>query len=105
MAYATISVTNGVEIKEAPIGFSWTTLFFTGWPAIFRQDWLMGIIILVLSMITWGIAGIVFAFIYNKIYLKSLFNKGYYIHAIPGNISEDQVRAFVGFVTLPTKPQ
>lgn len=101
MAFATISVTNGVEIKQAPIGFSWTTFFFGGWPAIFRQDWLMGAVILLLSIFTWGIAGIVFAFIYNKIYLKSLFNKGYKVHAIPANITDEQVKNYVGYITLP----
>ena len=47
MAFATISVSNGVEIKQAPIGFSWTTFLFGGWPAVFRQDWLMAAIIMV----------------------------------------------------------
>jgi len=101
MAYAKISVSNGVEIKHAPIGFSWTTLFFGGWPAIFRQDWLMGFVILVLSLFTWGLAGVVFAFFYNKIYLKSLFEKGYKIHALPGNVTEDQIKEFTGYITLP----
>ena len=44
MAYATIYLTNGIEIKKAPVGFSWTTFFFGGWPAIFRQDWLWGVL-------------------------------------------------------------
>ena len=103
MAFATISVSNGVEIKQAPIGFSWTTFLFGGWPAIFRQDWLMGAVILVLGLLTWGIAGMVFAFFYNKIYLKSLFEKGYYIHALPDNVTEDQIKAFTGYITLPSK--
>lgn len=103
MAFATISVSNGVEIKQAPIGFSWTTFLFGGWPAIFRQDWLMGAVILVLGLLTWGIAGMVFAFFYNKIYLKSLFEKGYYIHALPGNVTEDQIKAFTGYITLPVR--
>lgn len=103
MAYATIAVTNGVEIKKVPLGFSWTTFFFGGWPAIFRQDWLMGIVILVLTMCTWGIAGIVFAFIYNNIYAKSLFSKGYAIQSMPPGITEDMVKSQLGYLKFPNE--
>ena len=103
MAFATISVSNGVEIKQAPLGFSWTTFFFGGWPAIFRQDWLMGAVILVLSVFTWGLAGIIFAFFYNKIYLKSLFEKGYSIHSLPPGVTSDMVKANLGYLKFPNE--
>lgn len=102
MAYATITVTNGVEIKKAPIGFSWTTFFFGGWPAIIRQDWLWGFVLLLACLFTWGIAGIVVAFFYNKSYLARLFKDGYYVHALPSNVTEDDLKNYLGFVTLPT---
>ncbi len=103
MAYTTITVTNGVEIKKVPLGFSWTTFFFGGWPAIFRQDWMMGAVILVLTMLTWGIAGIVFAFIYNNIYAKSLFSKGYMIHTLSPGITEEMVRNQLGYIKFPNE--
>lgn len=103
MAYATITVTNGVEIKKVPLGFSWTTFFFGGWPAIFRQDWMMGAVILILCLLTWGVAGIVFSFIYNNIYAKSLFSKGYTIHSLPPGVTEDMVRNQLGYIKFPNE--
>jgi hypothetical protein len=103
MAYATITVTNGVEIKKVPLGFSWTTFFFGGWPAIFRQDWIVGVVILILSMVTWGIAGVVFAFIYNNMYAKSLFSKGYSIHTLPPGITQEMVRDKLGYIKFPNE--
>lgn len=101
MAFATIIMTNGIELKKAPIGFSWTTFFFGGWPAIFRQDWLWGIALILACVFTWGIAGIVCAFIYNKSYLKRLYDKGYTISGLPPGVTEDTVKHYLGFVTLP----
>ena len=95
-------VTNGVEIKKVPLGFSWTMFFFGGWPAIFRQDWLWGVLLIIACVFTYGIAGIVCAFFYNKVYAKNLFNKGYYIQTLPPGVTEDHVKNYLGLVTLPT---
>lgn len=73
------------QIKRAKIGFSWTTFFFGFWPALFRGDWLWFIIMFVtetmLGYRTYAfgslIVGIVFAFIYNKLYINGLLNKGW----------------------------
>ncbi len=72
-------------IKEVKLGFSWTTFFFGFFPALFRGDlkWavIMFIIEAVLGSFTLGIGasvtGIIFSFIYNKIYIKELIEKGY----------------------------
>lgn len=101
MAFTTISVTNGIEIKKVPLGFSWTTLFFAGWPAVLRGDWILGLVVIVLSMFTWGLAGIIFAFMYNTMYAKALFNKGYTVHAIPPDVTAEQVQNHLGLLTLP----
>ncbi|WP_078551865.1 hypothetical protein [Bacillus alkalicellulosilyticus] len=71
--------------KEVKIGFSWTTFFFGFFPALFRGDikWalIMFIIALVIGSFTFGIGAsvvaIVFSFVYNKIYIKELMEKGY----------------------------
>nr|WGD75880.1 DUF2628 domain-containing protein [Bacillus subtilis] len=71
--------------KEVKVGFSWTTFFFGFFPALFRGDlkWvaIMFIISVALGSFTLGIggwvSGIVFSFIYNKLYIKELIEKGY----------------------------
>ncbi|GIP33362.1 DUF2628 domain-containing protein [Paenibacillus sp. J2TS4] len=71
--------------KEVKVGFSWTTLFFGFFPALFRGDlkWaaIMFIISAAFGAFTLGfgawVSGIVFSFIYNKIYIKGLIEKGY----------------------------
>ena len=66
---------NGVE-KKVPTGFSWTTLIFGFFPALFRGDlkWfaIQFVTNLVVALITFGfgliVTWIVFAFIYNRKY-------------------------------------
>jgi hypothetical protein len=79
MAYTHINFKNPVtgEMRRAPVGFSWTTLFFGCFPALFRSDWKWFAIMLVIAMITYGLSAFVFMFIYNKIHIKELINKGY----------------------------
>ena len=64
-------------IKQAPVGFSWTVFFFGFFPPIFRGDWKWGLIIFVLAICTFGIANLVFMFIYNKLFIQSLLDQGY----------------------------
>ncbi|CAH1851842.1 DUF2628 domain-containing protein [Convivina praedatoris] len=71
--------------KRVKIGFSWTTLFFNAFPTLFRGDWKWFFIALVIQIILGvpsfgigvGIFSIVFAFIYNGLYLRDLLAKGY----------------------------
>ena len=101
MAYTSVLLTNGVEVKKAPIGFSWTMLLFGGWPAIFRQDWLWGIGLLIACLLSYGIAGVVCAFFYNKVYAKSLFDRGYRVHSLPPDITEEGLKNYLGYLVLP----
>ncbi|WP_042349433.1 hypothetical protein [Bacillus massiliigorillae] len=76
---------NAGVTKEVKLGFSWTTFFFGFFPALFRGDlkWaaIMFIIAACVSFFTFGIGawipGIIFSFVYNKIYIKDLLEKGY----------------------------
>lgn len=67
---------NGI-LKEAPVGFSWTTFFFGFLPALIRGDIKWGVVMLAGSVFTSGISSLVFPFIYNKLYIKSLIENGY----------------------------
>lgn len=100
MAYTTVYLSNGVELKKAPVGYSWTTLFFGGWPAIFRQDWLWGICLILACVFTYGIAGIVCSFFYNKVYIKGLITKGYKLKETPG-VSDEQLKSYLGYLEVP----
>ncbi|RPF54235.1 DUF2628 domain-containing protein [Aquisalibacillus elongatus] len=89
--------------KEVKIGFSWTTLFFGFFPALFRGDLKWGAIIFLTSLfigiITMGIGtwvpGVVFAFIYNKLYIKELIEKDY----VPANEQTRQALVSNGIIT------
>lgn len=79
MAYTTITFKHphSNEIKQAPVGFSWTTLFFGCFPALFRSDWKWAIIQLLAGIVSWGLSFIIFAFMYNALSIKDLVNKGF----------------------------
>lgn len=72
-------------LKNVKVGFSWTVLLFGFFPAIFRGDWKWALIIFIsaaaVSAVTMGyggiIASIVFAFIYNKLYVTDLLSNGF----------------------------
>lgn len=87
MAYTTIHFKNPVttEMKQAPVGFSWTTFFFGLFPALFRSDWKWGAIMGLCAFFTWGLSSIVFCFIYNSLHIKDLVNSGFKAVSIEDN--------------------
>jgi hypothetical protein len=86
MAYAKITFIDptGKITRIAPVGFSWTTLFFCFLPALFRWDLWWAFIILICLPLTGGLSWLVFPFIYNKLYIKDLINKAYKVKAVTG---------------------
>jgi hypothetical protein len=77
MAFDTLQLKNPNtgELKEAPVGFSWTVLFWGFFPPLFRGDWKFTAIFLLLGMFTFGASNLVFSFIYNKFFIKDLIYK------------------------------
>ena len=71
-------------VKTGLYGFSWTTFFFGGFPALFRGDIVVGACVLVASVLTLGIASLIWAFIYNKRYTLGLIEKGYVLSGSDG---------------------
>ena len=67
--------------KPVKIGFSWTMLFFGFFVPLIRGDVKWTIISLLLAFFTFGLSWLVLPFIYNKIYVKEMFEKGW----IPGD--------------------
>lgn len=73
-----ISMKNNLGvIREAKIGFSWTTLFFGAFTPLIRGDWKWFFIQAIIALMTYGLSHVVFSFIYNKIYITELLNQGY----------------------------
>lgn len=64
-------------IKNIKIGFSWTTFFFGFFVPLVRGDWKWFLIMVIAGIITAGLANLVFCFIYNKIYINDLLEKGF----------------------------
>lgn len=79
MAYTNIVFKNphSGAMREAPVGFSWTVFFFGCFPAAFRGDWKWFFIMFVLALCTFNLSSVIFMFIYNKLYIKSLIGDGY----------------------------
>lgn len=81
MAVVRMFEKNGVKLV-APIGFSWTTLFFGPFPALFRGDlkWaaimFISQLLLCWTFISIPVLWVVFAIIYNEQYAKDLRVKG-----------------------------
>ena len=86
MAFGTIILKSKEGVtKEAPVGFSWTTFFFGFFPALIRGDWVWALIMVAAGMVTFGISGFVFCFIYNRIYIQGLLKKGFKVKSYSGN--------------------
>ena len=83
------------KLREAPIGFSWTTLFFGFFPALLRGHWIGLFVMLLIGVITGGLAWLVFPFLYNKFYVKHLIKEGYFVVGIDANTSS--IETHLGF--------
>lgn len=92
------------QLRSAPIGFSWTMLFFGFFPPMFRGDWKAFAIVLLggifLALISVGllgwVPGLVGAFIWNKSYLNRLVADGFQLRSTQsGNL--DRIDSEVGF--------
>ncbi len=72
----------GVE-KVGLYGFSWTTFFFGGFPALFRGDIVTGVLVILGCILSCGLFSLIWAFFYNKKYTLDLIEKGYELAGTP----------------------
>jgi hypothetical protein len=101
MAHAVITLTNGVEVKNAPVGFSWTVFFWGPCPAGLRGDFKWAVILLIGALLTSGFTSLVAGFFYNKLYIKDMLAKGYKVNSMPENVTDDTLKAYLGTVEIP----
>lgn len=79
-------------VKAGFYGFSWTTLFFGFFPALFRGDFITFIggfvITIIIAFVTMGIGaffiGLIWAFMYNNYYTRKLLERGYVLASSEG---------------------
>lgn len=79
-------------------GYSWTTLLFGAFPALFRKDFITFfatlIFFLILASFTVGfgswIAALIWSFMYNRYYTMNLLKKGF---VFVGNRTENELAA------------
>lgn len=88
MAYATITFSHEAQQSTvtAPVGFSWTVFFFGFITPVVRQDFKWAFWILVGSLLSFGLSNLIFAFIYNRLFIRQLDQQGF--KAI--NVSDNQ---------------
>lgn len=83
-------------VKTGYYGFSWTSLFFGGFPALIRGDVAYGLGVLVAGVLfgafsfgfLWFVIGLVWAFIYNKNYTHRLLQAGYEFNDIQNRVAD-----------------
>lgn len=85
---------NSNLLKEAKVGFSWTTFFFGIFVPLIRGDIAWCLTSLVLSVITFGFFWLIFPFFYNRIYIKNLLEKGY----IPADLNSKEILLSKGWI-------
>lgn len=82
-------------VKNGYYGFSWTSFFFGGLPALIRGDIGYGLAVLIAAILAgafsfgllWFIVGLIWAFIYNKTYTHRLLQAGYAFDDAPDRVA------------------
>jgi hypothetical protein len=105
MAHGTVTLVNPLtsEVKNVPVGYSWTVLFFGCFPALFRSDFkncvIMAVVLVLAGLLGVGIIPLViFSFIYNdKMLMKDLINEGWKVRGYNGSKNLDVVAGSVGY--------
>lgn len=75
--------------KEAPVGVSWTVLFFGFLPPLFRGDIKWGLIILAFWLFSAGLTNIIFMFFYNKLFIQELLGQGFKVRSLDETRRQD----------------
>ena len=80
-----------VKLKLHQLAFLGQHFFFSGIPALLRGHIGMGIVMIILAIFTGGLSTIIFAFIYNKMYIKYMIGSGAKMSS--STMSDDALKA------------
>ncbi len=97
MAFAVITFRHPImrSIRPAPLGFSWTMLFFGMFVPLARSDWKHFLISTVLAIFTSGLSWVIYPFWYNWIYVRNVIKEGLVLEHL-GSATEESFREYVG---------
>ena len=101
MAFAVITLENKKTklVRQAPIGYSWTNLFFGFFVPLIRGDWKWALIFFILGWISFGFASFITSFFYNKLYAEELIKNGFRVKSLNG-ANKNLVKAKLGVSKL-----
>jgi hypothetical protein len=86
--------------RRAPVGFSWTTLFFGPFPLLFRGELAWFLISLGLTVLTLHTSNLVLSFLLNRLYIQDLLKRGFKARSVLHG-SSDEVEKELG-LELPS---
>ena len=98
MAHSTLIMENPNtgEMIRAPVGWSWTSLFFGVIVPFIRQDWIGGFVSLVLTLFVAGAVNIAMAFMYNRYYIGAKVKEGFVVTGAESTYSYAELERKVG---------
>lgn len=107
MAYTTMVMVNphNGKRKPAPVGFSWTSLFFTMFVPLLRGHWVGAIVWGIAALCTFSLSGWVQAFFYNRMYINYLIGEGYQVHSSPMPVDLVSTKLNMSLPVLEQQPQ
>lgn len=86
--------------RKAPVGYSWTTLFFGPFPLLVRGEMVWFLISLGLAVLSLNISSVVLSFFVNRLYIRDLISQGFKARSVMhGEVAD--VASELGF-KLPT---
>jgi hypothetical protein len=90
------------EIVKAPVGFSWTSLFFACGVPLIRTDWVVFLVTFIACLFLTFLVNLIMAICYNKYYIKARMKEGYVVTGVTDGYNIDQINAELG-IRLPVK--
>jgi hypothetical protein len=103
MAHSTLLMLHPVtgESLSAPVGWSWTSLFFGFVVPAFRQDWWMAIITMLLTVVFMAVVNVVMAVAYNRGYITRMLRQGFVITGYHSDLSRTELEHLLGVRIQP----